>query len=451
MKMQNLLLSAATALALGFSTVQAQAASNLLLIVDSSNSMWGQVDGKSKMDVARETLNKLVSDLPSDMQLALMAYGHRRDKDCNDVEVMSALGKNPPETLQKLISSLQPTGKTPIANALTSAMDVFKGQEGQNNNVVLISDGIESCDGDPCAVAKALKESGVSVRAHVVGFGVTKAEGKKLNCIAENSGGKYFDASNVASFNEAVTEVTKLAQAEPPAPPAPKEPVVEKKPTIYFEDNFDGTDLSADWTVSNPNPDQFIVEGGKLLLIGKSVGTLAKSEISNIIKLGKPLPAGDWTATIEMTAALQTGRDQFSFGLYDDQQNYIIGNFFAQRDVCCYASNLFLQTLKVAGGETTKFDRAMLKEGTSDFKEYVKNIPGNGKMTFKFIKKDRTFKAMVHIDNHRDDKGKDVWTETESVTSLRAPKQFVINASQFKETDGETQYQIDSFKIEEMK
>lgn len=451
MKIRNLLLSTATVIALGLSA-PAQAASNLLLIVDSSNSMWGQVDGKSKMESARETLNKLVSDLPSDTKLALMAYGHRRDKDCQDVEVLSGIGKNPTDILQKLISSLQPTGKTPISFALESSKAVFKGHEGENNNILLVSDGIESCDGDPCATAKSLKDSGVAVRAHVVGFGLTKEEGKQLTCIADNSGGKYFDASNVESFNKAVAEVTQLASAAA-APPAPKpEPVVEKQPTVYFEDNFDAADLSADWTVSNPNPEQFIVEAGKLLLIGKSVGTLGtKADMANILKLGKPLPAGDWTATIELRAELQTGRDQFSFGVYDDQQNHIVGNFFAQKDVCCYSSNMFLQILKVAGGETTKFDHTMFKAGSSDFGKFVATVPGNGKMTFKFIKKDRTFRAMAHIDGNKDEKGNDVWTETETVTSLRAPKQFAFNASQFNNTDGETQYQIDSIKIEELK
>lgn len=428
----------------------AQAASNLLLIVDSSNSMWGQIDGKPKMETARTTLGELVSDLPADTRMALMAYGHTREKDCNDIELLSALGKDTPDMLSKLIGSLTPTGKTPIAGALEKSKDAFKGLEGQNNNIVLISDGIESCDGDPCAVAKSLGESGIKVRAHVIGFGVSKDESKQLGCIAENSGGKYFDASSTESFNEAVAEVTQIAQAEPAPAPEP-EPAKEPQASLYFSDDFDGTELSADWDVANPNPDQFIVEDGNLLLIGKAAGSLSTPEISNVFKLTKELPQGDWIATVELRAELQTGRDQFSFGLYDDDKNYIVANFFAQNDVCCYASGMFLETLKVAGGETTKFSREIFDRGTKDFMEYVKTIPGGGKMTFKFVKKDRTYKAMANIDGHKDADGKPVWTETDVVTSLRAPKTLVLNASQFKETAGETNYRIDSVKIEEMK
>ena len=451
MKKNKIALTLAATLSL-YCAQPAFAATNLLLIVDSSNSMWGQVDGKAKMETARTTLKGLVSDLPSDTKLALMAYGHRREKDCKDVELLSGIGKDTPDMVGNLISSLKPMGMTPIANALESAKDAFKGLDGQNNHIVLVSDGIESCEGDPCAVAKSLREAGINVRAHVIGFNITADEGKKLNCIAENTGGKFFDAGDVASFNEAVTEVTKLAQAEPAAAPTPEPaPAPELKPSLYFEDKFEEPELSTDWAVANPNPDQFIVENGKLLLIGKGVGTLAKADIPNIIKLNKELPAGDWTVTIEMQAELQTGRDQFSYGLYDDAQNFIIGNFYATNEVCCYSSNLFLQTLKTAGGETTKFEDRILENGTRDFDVFVKTVPGKGKMTLKLVKQDRTYKSLAHLDGHKDEKGNDIWIETEVVTSLRAPKQFVMNASQFDETDGETMYQIDSVTIEEMK
>ena len=451
MNFRNVTLTAVALMMLG---TPVHAASNLLLIVDSSNSMWGQVDGKSKMETARTTLTKLVTDLPADTKLALMAYGHTKEKDCNDIELLSAIGKDTPDMLSKLIGSLTPTGKTPIAGALEKSKAAFAGLEGQNNNIVLISDGLESCDGDPCAVATSLKEAGIKARAHVIGFGVSEDEGKQLGCIAENSGGKYFDASDTASFNDAVTEVTQLAQAEPAPAPAPEpapEPVKEPEASLYFSDDFDSEELSTDWDVANPNPDQFIVEDGNLLLIGKSVGSLSTPAISNIFKLTKELPKGDWVATVELRAELQTGRDQFSFGLYDDDKNYIVGNFFSQKDVCCYNSGLFLETLKVAGGETTKFSRELLDRGTSDFMEYVKTIPGGGKMTFKLVKKDRTYRAMASIDGHKDANGKPVWTETDLVTSLRSPKTFIFNASQNRETDGETNYQIDSVKIEEMK
>ena len=166
------LFTAIVVVAAAITPIKAHAETNLLVILDGSNSMWGQIDGKAKMATAQETLGKLMSDLPADTKLGFMAYGHTKEKDCNDVELLSALGKDKPEMINTLIHTIQPKGKTPIANALKKSKDAFKGHEGQNNNILLVSDGIESCDGDPCAVAKELKDAGLDVSAHVIGFGV---------------------------------------------------------------------------------------------------------------------------------------------------------------------------------------------------------------------------------------------------------------------------------------
>jgi hypothetical protein len=437
--MRNASLFCAMAL-LGMS-VQARAETNILFIMDASNSMWGQVDGTAKIETAKQTLGKLLTDLPPDAKLGLMAYGHRSEKDCNDIELLSPIGGENGAALAKRVAGITPTGKTPIGGSLEQSKAAFKGREGQNNFIVLISDGIESCEADPCAVAKSLKDSGVNVRAHVVGFGLTKEEGKQLTCIADNTGGKYFDAGSTVAFNDAVKEVAALTEKAPEPPPAPVA-------TVYFSDDFSEPQLAPHWDMLNPNPDQFIVENGHLLVIGKAEGGLATATTPNVFKLLKDLPAGNWTATIVVKVTLQTGRDQFSFGLYDDDKNFIAGQFMGQNDVCCYQSGLFLRTVKMAGGEKTEFAREAFPQGTRDYAEYVKTIPGAGKITFKFIKQDRSYKAMSHVEGHADKDGKPVWTETEAVTSLRAPKQFAINASQWGKTAGETMFEIDSIVIE---
>ena len=296
----------------------AQADTNLLVIVDGSNSMWGQIDGTAKVETARKTLARLVSDLPSETKLGLMAYGHTREKDCNDVELLSALGKDKPEMITTLIHTIKPMGKTPIANALKESQAAFAGQEGKNNHILLVSDGIESCDGDPCAIAKELEAAGLDVSAHVIGFGVSEEEGKKLTCIAENTGGKYFDAANAEAFNEAIKEVTEIAVAEPE--PAP-EPVTE----IVFEDNFDGTDLKDHWEVINPDPDNYIVDEGKLIVImpGQQVMPVQDEQFPNLFQALETLPNGDWTMEAVVKAEMHTARDKVYIGVMDDQQNWL--------------------------------------------------------------------------------------------------------------------------------
>lgn len=419
----------------------AHAETNILFILDGSNSMWGQVDGTAKIETAKTTLGKLMTDLPAGAKLGLMAYGHRSEKDCNDIELLSPLGKEDGAALAKRVAGITPTGKTPIGASLEQSKGAFKGLEGQNNFIVLISDGIESCEADPCAVAASLKEAGLNVRAHVVGFGLTKEEGKQLTCIADNTGGRYFDAGSTVAFNDAVKEVVTLTEQPP-------EPKPEPKAVEYFSDDFTEPQLAAHWDVVNPNPDQFIVENGNLLVIGRAIGGPESAEIPNLFKLVKDLPAGDWTATAVVKTQLQTGRDLFSFGVYDDNSNFIAANFYGKNDICCYNSGLFLQTIKTAGGQKTEFTTQAYPSGVPDFGAYIKTVPGEGKVTLQFIKQGRSFKSRVHIDGHADKDGNPVWTETEAVTSLRAPKQLFINAAQYNKTTGESMFEVDSVRIE---
>lgn len=429
---------------------QARAETNVLFIVDGSNSMWGQIDNTAKIETAKETLSKLVTDLPADANLALMAYGHTREKDCNDVELLSALGKDTPEMISTLIHTIQPKGKTPIANALMKSKDVFKGREGQNNHILLVSDGIESCDGDPCAVAKDLQEAGLSVSAHVIGFGVSKEEGKQLTCIAENTGGKYFDAANAAAFNDAIKEVTELAQVEPEPEPVN---------TVIFEDTFDGAALAPHWDILNPNTEQYIVENGDLLLIGKDAGGLNNTESSNILQLMEDLPAGDWTITVELTPEFQTSSDLFSFGLYTDNENYVAASLVGHDSFCCDTGSIgyaaVLTTEKMSGGEQTKFETPFAGPSFSpnhSFKEYIEEWgKTNVKTTVQLVKEGRSYKSRLHQDGKNDDDGNPIWLETDVVTSLRAPKQFVINAGQTKASDGESMLTVHSVKIESQK
>ena len=93
MPVQNLIKSAVLvgALALAVSTTGA-AAANMLFILDGSNSMWGQVDGVAKIETAKNVLGDLLADLPQDTKVGLMAYGHRAEGDCNDVETLAGIG-----------------------------------------------------------------------------------------------------------------------------------------------------------------------------------------------------------------------------------------------------------------------------------------------------------------------------------------------------------------------
>ena len=188
---------------------------NIMFILDGSGSMWGQVEGKAKITIAKEVLTGLVQDLPDDAVVGLVAYGHRRKGDCNDVEErvpLSAIDKN---KLIKTIHGLSPKGKTPISRSVRMTAERIKHLEDETT-IILVSDGKETCDPDPCGLVKELKEAGIKFVMHVIGFDVTEEEKAQLECMAQAGGGEYFTAKTARDFQMAAKAVVKKASEKPP-------------------------------------------------------------------------------------------------------------------------------------------------------------------------------------------------------------------------------------------
>lgn len=418
----------------------AHAETNIMFIVDASGSMKEKVGEQTRMDAAKEVLSKTLGNMPENANLGLLVYGHRTAKDCTDIELVSPIGGDDAATLKKTVSGLVAKGETPIAESIKQASKSFSTFKGQDNKIILVTDGLEECKGDPCAAAKEAKASGLDVVIDVVGFTLGDEEAKAVQCITEVTGGKYYGAADVDALTTALQE----AAVEP-------EPVS----TIAFEDDFDGTELAEHWDVLNSNPDQYIVENGELLFIGKDIGGLSNAESSNILRLMEDLPSGDWTITLKVKPEFQTGHDQLSFGLYTDNQNYVATNIYATDNFCCRVGNkthnIVLQTVKVSKGEKTMFEdrtREMLDSGTNDFKTFVDTKNANKEFTVKLIKKGRNYYSMLHYDGTKDEQGSSLWVKTDVVSSLRAPKLLVINAGQTESVDGESLFRIHSVKIE---
>jgi len=178
----------------------------VMIILDGSGSMWGQVKGQVKIDGARQVFAKVLPSIAPEAAVGLTLYGHRRKGDCGDIEVVSAPGKMSREALLQAVQSLQPKGMTPIAHSLQMTADLLKTYEGETT-VILISDGEETCHEDPCAAVKALKTSGIKFILHVIGFGVDTKQQSQLSCLAQAGGGRYFPAGDVAGLLKAMETV----------------------------------------------------------------------------------------------------------------------------------------------------------------------------------------------------------------------------------------------------
>lgn len=191
--------------------------SDAILVFDASGSMWGQIDGKSKISIARDVVQDLLKTLPAERRLGLVAYGHRRKGDCSDIETLVPVGTDR-AAISKAIADINPMGKTPMTAAVEHAAEALKFTENKAT-VILISDGKETCHADPCAAAAKLEKLGIGLTVHTIGFGLGKEDAgakDELRCMAEATGGRFFEADDAAELREALSEVSTEESATVP-------------------------------------------------------------------------------------------------------------------------------------------------------------------------------------------------------------------------------------------
>lgn len=179
----------------------------IVLVLDASGSMWGKVGPEAKIVSAKKVLGDLVDQMPAAAELGLVAYGHRREGDCEDVEVLLSPGPLDRARAKALVAGIQPKGKTPITRSVEAAFATL-GKTSGPATVVLLSDGLETCGGDPCAAVKLARSQRSQLVFHVVGFDVAKEDVSSLECAAQAGGGLYLAAQNAAELKAALESTT---------------------------------------------------------------------------------------------------------------------------------------------------------------------------------------------------------------------------------------------------
>lgn len=173
----------------------------ILFILDASNSMNSSWGSQTRIQAAREVLNQELEALRNvpNTEIALRIYGHQTpfnnlEQDCNDTKLEVPFGINNLEQIKLKIKTVEAKGATPIARSLEAAAGDFPDTLARNI-IILITDGLESCDNDPCIIAKKLKTKGVKVTPFVIGLGMDMSYLDKFSCI-----GTYSDAEDKESF-----------------------------------------------------------------------------------------------------------------------------------------------------------------------------------------------------------------------------------------------------------
>jgi Ca-activated chloride channel family protein len=199
----------------------------MVLVLDASGSMWGQIDGKAKIEIAKEVVAELIDQIPAGFQTGLTVYGHRRKGDCKDIEMVIPVGPHNAAAMKAKVKGISPKGKTPLSESVKQAAQALRYTE-ERATVILVSDGLETCDIDPCALAAELAMSGVEFTVHVIGFDISKEDQGRLRCLADKTGGLFLAASNAGSLRDALFKTVEEVKAPPP-------PVVEDPGTAVLK------------------------------------------------------------------------------------------------------------------------------------------------------------------------------------------------------------------------
>ena len=182
-----------------------QPLTRILFIFDASNSMWGDWQSDKKIFIAHRALSKMIDSLENfpDVQLALRVYGHEKDfqlYDCNDTKLEIPFAPNNFQKIKQKLKTIYPKGTTPIGLSLQAAENDFPDCSYCRNIIVLITDGIEECKSDPCAVSQALQRKGIILKPFIIGIGDDFSV--DLECA-----GTYVDASSEIAFDNAMNIV----------------------------------------------------------------------------------------------------------------------------------------------------------------------------------------------------------------------------------------------------
>jgi hypothetical protein len=187
---------------------------NVVVILDSSGSMAEKIDDVSKSDIAKKSIADFFAKMPQGVNTGLVVYGHKgsnstadKELSCKGIEEVVRLGNNNYSSIISSMNAFSPKGWTPIAGSIDFAKNIFqKSGEGNKNYLILLSDGGESCDGDPVLSAENLKIQLTGLKFIVIGFATDDQTKNTLTDVAKFGGGEYLDASNASSIAQAFND-----------------------------------------------------------------------------------------------------------------------------------------------------------------------------------------------------------------------------------------------------
>ncbi|MGE5425281.1 MAG: vWA domain-containing protein [Syntrophothermus sp.] len=177
----------------------------ILFVFDASQSMYGRWQSDTKFNIATRLFSNILDSLKNirNLELALRVYGHQYQfppQVCNDTKLEVPFGPDNVARIKHKLKTITPKGTTPIAGSLEQSINDFPPCDNCRNIVILITDGLEECGGDPCLVSHNLQKNGIILKPFIIGIG--KDFRKSFDCV-----GSYYDATNEKEFVSALNVV----------------------------------------------------------------------------------------------------------------------------------------------------------------------------------------------------------------------------------------------------
>jgi lipopolysaccharide export system protein LptC len=181
---------------------------NVLIVLDASGSMNLTIGDQNRMEIAKQAIKSYVYKASSQANVGLLIYGHQgsnsqsdKSLSCTSAEQIAALGTINNQTIDSYLFSIRPVGWTPTGLAIKTALNSFTGRENDDNEIILLSDGVETCDTQPVAAARDIRASKAKVKVHVIGFAVDTEAQSQLTQISQAGEGMFATASSAEELN----------------------------------------------------------------------------------------------------------------------------------------------------------------------------------------------------------------------------------------------------------
>jgi len=190
---------------------------NILIILDSSYSMADKIGAEQKIDIAKNTINQVLSQLSPEAYVGLRVYGHKSDffgfRACRASELKVPIAPYSLDKIKNEISKMKPVGWTPITYSIKQAMAVdFQGMTGKKR-IILVSDGMETCDESPCEYVLSLVKQNNDLKIDVIGFDLNDpAAVSQLKCTALATKGKFYQAHDANSLNNSLIQSLNISK-----------------------------------------------------------------------------------------------------------------------------------------------------------------------------------------------------------------------------------------------